>query len=300
MCILEHCSVGIVCGCFGIIGEIVVSFGDIAKMEQSTRFRNSLRTLLALAGLVLLQMIPNAAQSQGYHLGLQLIPNVSMAEPRGLSHAAIETNSHFGYGFVFDAMFTDTYAIGTGVNVFFNGGTTQYLAVLDSEEGTSIEAVRLSQKQQYVEIPLTFKMRTKEIGYTTYFGQFGVGFGLNVRSEGNQRSTSFATLDSLGGISEVVYSAAGFDAASDVQVSMTDRTRLFRPSMIIGLGAERRLTGTTALIFAVRYNVGLRSQYEDFEVMQSQEAEQLVLRYDSVIGEELPVPVQMEGKNRAD
>jgi hypothetical protein len=30
--------------------------------------------------------------------------------------------------------------------------------------------------------------------------------------------------------------------------------------------------------------------------MQSQEAEQLVLRYDSVIGEELPVPVQMEGK----
>jgi hypothetical protein len=66
--------------------------------------------------------------------------------------------------------------------------------------------------------------------------------------------------------------------------------------MIIGLGAERRLTGTTALVFAIRYNVGLRSQYEDFEALQLLEAKQLILQYDSTTGQELPVPVQMQGK----
>lgn len=265
-------------------------------MEQSTRFRNFLRTLLATSGLAVLFFSPNAAQSQGYHLGLQLAPNVSMAEPRELSHAAIQSEAHFGYGFVFDAMFTEKYAIGTGVNVFYNGGITQHLAFQEDENGLSIEAVQLVQQQQYVEIPLTFKMRTNEIGYTTYFGQFGAGFGLNVRSEGSQKTTSFATLDSLGSVMEVVFSQPALDAAESEQVSMADRTRLFRPSMIIGLGAERRLTGSTALVFALRYNVGLRSQYEDFGVLQSQAAESLVYEFDSTTGEELPVPIQMQGK----
>ena len=265
-------------------------------MEQSTRFRNFLRTLLATSGLAVLFFSPNAAQSQGYHLGLQLAPNVSMAEPRELSHAAIQSEAHFGYGFVFDAMFTEKYAIGTGVNVFYNGGITQHLTFQEDENGLSIEAVQLVQQQQYVEIPLTFKMRTNEIGYTTYFGQFGAGFGLNVRSEGSQKTTSFATLDSLGSVTEVVFSQSGLEAAESEQVSMADRTRLFRPSMIIGLGAERRLTGSTALVFALRYNVGLRSQYEDFGVLQSQAAESLVYEFDSTTGEELPVPIQMQGK----
>jgi len=265
-------------------------------MEQSTRFRNFLRTLLAAFGLAIFLFSPNDAQSQGYHLGLQLAPNVSMAQPRELSHAAVQSEAHFGYGFVFDAMFTEKYAIGTGVNVFYNGGITQHLAFQEDENGLSIAAVQLVQKQQYVEIPLTFKMRTTEIGYTTYFGQFGVGFGLNVRSEGRQKTTSFATLDSLGSVIELVFSQPALEAAESQQVSMADRTRLFRPSMIIGLGAERRLTGSTALVVALRYNVGLRSQYEDFGVLQSQAAESLVYEFDSVTGEELPVPIQMQGK----
>jgi len=265
-------------------------------MEQSTRFRNFLRTLLATSGLAVLFFSPNDAQSQGYHLGLQLAPNISMAEPRELSHEAIQSEAHFGYGFVFDAMFTDKYAIGTGVSVFYNGGITQHLAFQEDENGLFIEAVQLVQQQQYVEIPLTFKMRTNEIGYTTYFGQFGAGFGLNVRSEGSQKTTSFATLDSLGSVMEVVFSQPALEAAESEQVSMADRTRLFRPSMIIGLGAERRLTGSTALVFALRYNVGLRSQYEDFGVLQSQAAESLVFEFDSTTGEELPVPIQMQGK----
>lgn len=264
-------------------------------MEQSTRFRNFLRTLLASAS-VLLFLTPNLARGQGYHLGLQLKPNFSMSEPRELSHEGIGTETHFGYGFVFDAMFTENYAIGTGVNVFYNGAVTQHLALNEDQNGAYVEAVQLRQQQQYVEVPVTFKMRTNEIGYATYFGQFGVGLGLNVRSEGSQKTTPFAMLDSLGGVSELVFNASSFETVTSEQVSMASRTRLFRPSLIIGLGVERRLTGSTALVFAVRYNLGLRNQYEEFSVLQAQAAEELVYQYDAALEQELPIPIQMQGK----
>ena len=48
---------------------------------------------MATSGLAVLFFSPNDAQSQGYHLGLQLAPNVSMAEPRELSHEAIQSEA---------------------------------------------------------------------------------------------------------------------------------------------------------------------------------------------------------------
>ena len=39
---------------------------------------------------------------------------------------------------------------------------------------------------QYVELPLTFKMRTKEMGYTTVYGRFGLGLGMNVKAEADE------------------------------------------------------------------------------------------------------------------
>ena len=94
-------------------------------------------------------------------------------------------------------------------------------------------------------------MRTKEIGYSTYYGQFGVGLGLNVRSEGTRTATPFAASDSLG-----AWTFVNAGMTDPALVSLVDQTLLFRPSMIIGLGFERRFTGTTALAVGLRYNIG--------------------------------------------
>ena len=60
-----------------------------------------------------------AVQARGPHLGLTLSPNVSFTDARELSHVGAGGQAHFGYGFI-SALFTETYAIGTGVNVFYN------------------------------------------------------------------------------------------------------------------------------------------------------------------------------------
>ena len=79
-----------------------------------------------------------AVQAQGYHLGLTVSPNVSFSDARELSHVGAGGQAHFGYGFIFDALFTDTYAIGTGVNIFYNGGRVAYFEGISTADGAVI------------------------------------------------------------------------------------------------------------------------------------------------------------------
>lgn len=233
----------------------------------------------------------NSASSQGFHLGLNIAPNVSFSDARELTHHPNGALPHFGYGFIFDAMFTENYAIGTGVNVFYAGGSVQYFEEFTGLDGAVINRVELDQRLQYVEIPLTFKMRTKEVGYTTYYGQFGIGLGLNVRAEGSRTMAAFAQADSTGALTPLTSEIGPVEA-----VSLVDQTLLFRPSYIIGLGWERRFTGTTALAVGIRYNMAMRNQYQAFSIYQSNSADQLLLEFDEDSGQELPVASEMRGK----
>lgn len=260
-------------------------------MKHSQRNPHSMRNFTPHFAVVLCSVMAGPMSAQGYHLGLNVAPNVSFADARELSHHPNGSAAHFGYGFIFDAMFTEYYAIGTGVNVFYTGGKSVHFESQTNAEGEFINRVELEQKLQYVELPLTFKMRTKEIGYTTYYGQFGVGFGLNVRADGTRTSTRFAEIDSTGA---VLYVNEAPGATN--QVSLVDETRLFRPSLIIGLGGERRFTGTTALAFGIRYNMALRNQYQAFPVYTSLSPEQLVLEYDESSGLDVPTQGEMRGK----
>ncbi len=250
-----------------------------------------MKTFLPQFLLMALFLWVNSASSQGFRLGLNLAPNVSFSDARELTHHPNGALMHFGYGFIFDAMFTENYAVGTGINVFYAGGSMQYFEEHIGPEGRMINQVELDQRLQYVEIPLTFKMRTKEIGYVTYYGQFGVGLGLNVRAEGTRSMAGFAQADSTG-----IWTSVSNEMGPAEAVSLVDQTLLFRPSFIIGLGMERRFTGTTALAIGLRYNMAMRNQYQAFPVYQSTSSDQLLFEFDEATGEELPVTREMLGK----
>ena len=117
-----------------------------------------------------------------------------------------------------------------------------------------------------------------------------MGLGLNVRSDGTQTATPFAASDSLG------WAFVNAGAGEPAEVSLVDQTLLFRPSMIIGLGAERRFTGTTALAVALRYNMGLRNQYQAFPIYQTRTGEDVIFEFDEASGQELPIDGEMRGK----
>ncbi|MFW5725534.1 MAG: hypothetical protein ACOCX0_03730, partial [Bacteroidota bacterium] len=96
---------------------------------------------------------------------------------------------------------------------------------------------------QNVEIPFTLKMKTREIGYNTYFAKFGFGGGVNLRAKADEKLyTPDTTTSTL---------FEDKDIKGDIP--------LFRASMIVGLGVEHSLGGTTALVGALTFNNGFTS-----------------------------------------
>lgn len=222
--------------------------------------KNLLRTAALALGIL---MSHSVAQSQvalepgsAYRLGLSFNPNTAYAKSLDLHHKAVSGDVRFGYSFMFDVMFSEQYAIGTGVNVLYLGSTVRYWQHEVTDEVHFLNSVSRKLDLQYIEVPITFKMRTKEIGYSTYFAQFGAGLGLNIQAVAEETISPGYKLDLLafgGSWTDI----GGMSELGPTRIDIAENIRLFRPSMIIGGGIERRLTGTTSLVAGLTYNVGL-------------------------------------------
>ena len=199
-----------------------------------------------------------------FRMGLHLLPSIAWLDARDGYTAAEGSIGRFGFGFTADIMFADNYAIGTGVNVFRNGGkltTIERLTgdPLDPANDTTQFVVQRDRKltQHWVELPLSFKFRTREIGHITYWGQFGLGLGLNLRATADDQVTYLYRNDP-----EI---ALGSEWVQDLEtgeiefkdVPVEDEVALMRAAMIVGLGIEYNLSGKTALLVGATFNNGL-------------------------------------------
>jgi len=101
----------------------------------------------------------------------------------------------------------------------------------------------------YVNIPLALKMKTKEIGYLTYYGQFGANIGINTRA----RAT-----DVVNNVSSFVDSTNTLTFASGEltkeKLDVTKGVQPVRAGIQIGFGGEYNFSGNTSLLFGVFYN----------------------------------------------
>jgi hypothetical protein len=193
-------------------------------------------------------------------MGLSVTPNVSWMTSTDYDHVTDGTKLNFGFEFNTDIMFNETYAFGTGIHIFNTGGAISYL-VVDQENEAFLETVERNYMLKYVEIPLTFKLRTKEMGYSTIYGRFGLGLGMNIRAEANEASYR-SWVQSFAGNWEQ------FNIAGDHEYEMEDvqsDVKLFRSSMIVGGGVERSLGGESSLIIGVNYNVAFLNTHKEVE-----------------------------------
>ena len=209
---------------------------------------------LVLAGLLLtvdgVAQQNNALSNSGraryeepkFRMGLHLLPSIAWLDARDGSTVSDGSIGRFGFGFTADIMFADNYAIGTGVNVFRNGGkltTIERLTgdPLDPANDTTQFVVQRERTltQHWVELPVSFKFRTREIGHITYWGQFGLGLGLNLRATADDRVQYRFRNDPLiiTGSTWVEDLETGEIEYQDVPVE--DEVALMRAAMIVGL-----------------------------------------------------------------
>lgn len=166
-------------------------------------------SLIALALVAAAQTLN--AQDNKFNFGLKVSPTIAWFKASGdLSNDGSRIG--FAYGLMADINFTNNYALATGVDVTYRGGKVKVY-----------DTIKVKTVLQYVEVPITLKLKTNEIGYMTYFGKVGFAPGFNIRTDGDFSKSQ-------------IYP--------------------FNLALVVGLGGQYSLGGKTALLAGVTFNNG--------------------------------------------
>lgn len=167
------------------------------------------------------------------------------AENRELDSKGVRAGFSFGVMMDFTIAQSANYAFSTGLMYnTLDGGRLRHGDVVPLRGGNpgQFEAVTrdVALSMQYVQIPMTLKLKTNEIGYMSYFGQLGMQAGVNIGSRENGEYEYFENPQRV--IIE--------------RENVNDQTQLFNAGLLVGLGAEYNVTGNTYLVFGVNYYRG--------------------------------------------
>lgn len=240
-------------------------------MDSTTLFRSAALSLVC--GVLAL-----SAQAQGtdtsndggrypspkFRMGLHVLPSMAWLDVRDGQGTPEGGVVRFGFGFTADVMFADNYAVGTGINVFRNGGKLSYFDrvtgdPMDAADDSTQFLVRRERTltQHWVELPVSFKFRTRQIGHITYWGQFGLGLGLNLRSTAKDRMDYLYRELSTATMEDEWLEETNIGVVNVEDIPVEDEAALLRAAMIVGLGLEYNLSGKTALLLGATFNNGL-------------------------------------------
>ncbi|MBX7181578.1 MAG: PorT family protein [Bacteroidia bacterium] len=199
---------------------------------------------------------PAAAQdAPKVRLGLRATPTINWMgfDTQHFKSSGVRMGAKFGL--LMDARLGKNYAIGTGLDFVMAGGIASISdSVIKVNETDGIfDTILMNQrtyKLQYVEIPLTLKLKTNQIGYFTYFVQLGGSVGFNVSAKSIEAGKSLTTGKEY---AETVKLKAGLASGSEV--------KLVRAEVNIGVGAEWAIQGNLGLLFGVSYHKGVTNVF---------------------------------------
>jgi hypothetical protein len=195
------------------------------------------------------------AQTKQWKIALHVDPNISWLKPDNKNLTAGDNKLNFGFGISIDKMFTDNYAIGTGINIFNTGGQLSYFDERITDAGLrTIARMDRTYNLKYVEVPLTLKLRTNEIGYITYWVQVGVGLGVNIKSKGDD-VIDYKKLENGTNPDSLRWTDAGMLVDESIEDEDIGKDiSIFRSSLIIAGGIEYNLSGDASIVAGVCLN----------------------------------------------
>jgi hypothetical protein len=95
----------------------------------------------------------------------------------------------------------------------------------------------------YAHLQTCIKMKTKEIGMITYFGQFGLNLGIKTKARANDENSILGTTGT-------------WTASSSEKIDITKDAAFMKLGINIGFGLEFNISGTTSAFACLSYNHG--------------------------------------------
>lgn len=185
-----------------------------------------------------------------------------------------------GIGLAVDFRLTDVIWFSTGAEYTGAGGKIRYgtdtavyyykddailsVTPTDANNGTSQQNVdvftnktKLNQLQTrnykagYLHIPLGFKLKTKELGGITYYGQIGGDLMIKTSAKADDH-VKYPTYATSGTVTTVSYTETDIKANK-----LSNEVNVFNAGAHVGGGLEFRLSGSTAITASVAYRHGI-------------------------------------------
>ena len=139
-------------------------------------------------------------------------------------------------GAEFDIYFMPNYAFTFGVDLNNQGGKMVYTDSIDFRQNSSIleipSGTSLKHNLQYIGVPLGLKLKSAEMGYTTFFVHGGLMPLFNMKATTSSEPLSLE------------------------RENIQPEIHLFSLNYFITAGIEYRLAGNTAIIFGFKWSAG--------------------------------------------
>lgn len=187
--------------------------------------------LLSLMAFTWLNTTAQEKDFRKVRLGIKVAPSIVWMKANTKNIEGTGAKLGFSYGLMFDYNFTKNYTLSTGLEVAYRGGkmrdNTRLVDPLNSREGIY--------NLQYLQLPVTLKLKTNEIGYFTYFGQLGLETGFNIAAKGTDWN--------LG-------------ATSGDKENIRSQITPFNLALLIELGAEYSIGGNASIMVSAYFSNG--------------------------------------------
>jgi hypothetical protein len=190
-------------------------------------------------------VVKSDTEERKLRFGLQLNPHISWLTPNTAGYESEGAKFGMTYGLAAEFFLTKNYLFSTGLFIANLGGEVSFEGIYEDNNGANIpSAVKQSYGIKYIEIPLTLKLRTNEIGYMTYYGQFGLKSGIKFKSTSD---FSYSDINNSPKIE-------GVNTASDIF--------FINMYLTVGAGVEYNISGNTSLLLGLTYNNGFINQLD--------------------------------------
>ncbi len=204
-----------------------------------------MKKIIILTFIIVLSYSSNA---QKFRLGLEGSPLLSwMKGSDGIENNGMDIG--YSFGLLLDYNMTPNYAFSTGFIIINNNAKIDYTGEVKFNEkdlfanDTVPKNSSATYSVRYIELPITLKLKTNEIGYITYFGQFGATPGINIKTIGE------FSVPTTGNNSEF-----HFNKSNVLNISLT-----------LGGGIEYSIGGNSSITAAIIYNNGFMKITKDDE-----------------------------------
>lgn len=179
---------------------------------------------------------------KNFHFGLNIMPGLYFGSPgtsaSGITNTANSAGFGFGYGVNLEFYFTPNYGLATGIEI--NQFAVNYTNVNNANSNILKDSTtQHQQSMQYLEIPALLKLRTNSIGLIKYYGEFGLGADFLLSAKDNPT---------------VSYPAVSTGSVTYPSYSIYKQSDFIRLSLLVGLGLEYNLAGTTSIQGAILYD----------------------------------------------